>query len=296
MPAFEYVNPPFRLSRRAIETMLARIDAGACDVIGMGSMAVCGMSAPVTVAGAAVTTVAEILAGLTFFRLLRPRIGLRAAACAGAVDLRNGRVAYSAMRAHLVNLAAAEIINQGIGGNCGCMSWYRDANEPGMQALYEFGMVQAFFSGLLRLCRPEIGGLANGGIFSPDQAMLDIEACREYDEMHHGFCCDEHEVGMAEILAAGFDNTHHLTSDHTVQRLEDAVSFSAFFPRGVAAAAGHNPGRTQTAELLERARAATEEAVEAGSRVEPDHELSDELYQVVDEAARELGLDAPERM
>ena len=33
-----------------------------------------------------------------------------------------------------------------VGADSPCLTWYRDANEPGMQALYEFGMAQAFFS------------------------------------------------------------------------------------------------------------------------------------------------------
>ena len=80
---YEYVNPPFRMSRRAIETMPARVDLGVCTTMD-GPMPVAGMSAPVTVAGAAVTAVAEVLAGLTFFRLLRPGYGLRPNTCVGA--------------------------------------------------------------------------------------------------------------------------------------------------------------------------------------------------------------------
>ena len=51
-------SPPFP-GETAVETMLARVDTGACDVMGLGSMTVSGMSAPVTIPGVAVQMMAE---------------------------------------------------------------------------------------------------------------------------------------------------------------------------------------------------------------------------------------------
>ena len=74
MQEWEFIIPPMKLAVRSIETMLSRIDLGLCSAVGIGSMAVRGMTAPVTVAGTAITGLAEILAGLTFFRILRPKV------------------------------------------------------------------------------------------------------------------------------------------------------------------------------------------------------------------------------
>lgn len=224
MPCFEFVNPPFRLSSRAIATMLARVDLGMCDTMGIGPMSVAGMSAPVSVAGTAITALAEILAALTFFRMLRPGFGLQAVACVGSLDLRTGRVSYFGMHGHLCNLATWELLVRGIGADSACLTWYRDANEPGMQALYEFGMAQALFSSVLDRSAPEVGGLANGNIFCPEQAVMDMAAIKEFNQLAHGFEVDGEAVEVEEILAARFDNTHHMSSEHTLAHMADGVA------------------------------------------------------------------------
>ena len=294
MQHYEFVNPPFRMGFRAIATMLARVDLGACDTMGIGPMSVAGMSAPVTVAGTAVTALAEILAALTFFRMLRPGFGLEAVAGVGSLDLRTGRVSYFGMHGHLCNLAAWELLGHGLGVDAGCLTWYRDANEPGLQALYEFGMSQALFSSVLERCQPEIGGLANGNIFSPEQAALDMAAVREFDELAQGFDADPGTVGLESILDGGFDNTHHMTSEHTLAHMTDGVPFGDGFFRGLAGGARHDRHHTQTDELMEQAAASVRTAVAAGRETEPDEELGNELYALVEEAAAELHITPPQ--
>lgn len=293
MQEWEYVNPPFRMGRRSIATMLARVDSGACRAMGVGPMSVAGMSAPVTVAGLAVTALAEILAGLTFFRILRPGYGLKAGTCTGALDLRTARVSYFGMHTHLCNLATWELLVRGIGVDSFCLTWYRDANEPGMQALYEFGMAQAFFSSVLVRCTPEVGGLASGNIFSPHQAVLDMEAYKEFNELLYGFEVSEAALGIEEIVNAGFEQGVHMATEHTLSYMKDGIPFSDFLYRGLSAGAQHDAGHTQTDQLMKRAAESVEAAKAKGRKSDPDLELSGELYEMVKEAAAELGLEAP---
>lgn len=293
MQEWEYVNPPFRMGARGIATMLERVDSGACSVMGIGPMSVAGMSAPVTVAGTAVTALAEILAGLTLFRILRPGYGLRANVCVGSLDLRTARVSYFGMHTHLCNIAAWELLVRGIGVDSPCLTWYRDANEPGMQALYEFGMAQAFHSSTLNRANPEIGGLASGNIFSPHQAVLDIEVVKEFNELVHGFEVSDEALGTGEIIGARFEQGVHMSTEHTISYMPDGVPFSDFYYRGLSAGAQHDKNHTQTDELMERAEAEVGKAIEKGRQTEPDTELGNELYEYVKEAAAELGIEAP---
>ena len=293
MQPFEYINPPFRISSRSIRTMLARIDLGVCGVMGIGPMTVGGMSEPVTVAGAAVVALAEVLAGLTFFRIIRPGYGLRATMCTGALDMRTARVSYFGMHVHLQNLAGWELLVRGIGADASCLTWYRDANEPGMQAMYEFGTAQAFFSSMLNPCTPEIGGLCNGNVFSPHQAVLDIAMIKEFNELTAGFEVSEDALGLDEVVGARFDQGVHMGSEHTLKYMKDGVPFSDFLFRGLPAGAQHDRSKTQTDELMEKAAESVRASVEEGAQIEPDHELADELYEHVREAASELGVDAP---
>jgi len=293
MAPHEYINPPFRISSRAIRTMLARVDLGVCDVMGIGPMTVGGMSAPVTVAGAAVVALAEVLAGLTFFRIMRPGYGLRATMCTGALDLRTARVSYFGMHAHLQNLAGYELLVRGVGVDTSCLTWYRDANEPGMQAMYEFGMAQALFSSVLNRCNPEIGGLCNGNIFSPHQAVLDVAMVKELDELTAGFEVSDEALDLDEVVNARFHQGVHMGSEHTLGHMSDGIPFSDFLFRGLPAGAQHDGRKTQTDELMEKAAESVRASTEEGAQVEPDHELADELYGHVKEAAAELGVEAP---
>jgi hypothetical protein len=293
MLEYEYVNPPFRMGLRSIATMLARVDTGACTAMGIGPMSVGGMSAPVTVAGLAVTALAEILAGLTFFRILRPGVGLRANVCTGSLDLRTARVSYFGMHTHLGNLATWELLVRGIGVDSPCLTWYRDANEPGLQALYEFGMAQAFFSSVLNRCSPEIGGLGNGNIFSPHQAMLDMAAAKEFNELAAGFTVSDEALGVEEIIRARFEQGVHMSSEHTLRHMQAGVPFSGFLFRGMSSGAQHDKQHTQTDELMEHAAAGVSAARAKGCQAEPDIGLSRELYGFVKEAAAELGVEAP---
>jgi len=256
-------------------------------------MTVGGMSAPVTVAGAAVVSVAEILAGLTFFRIMRPGYGLRATMCTGALDLRTARVSYFGMHAHLQNLAGWELLVRGLGVDTSCLTWYRDANEPGLQAMYEFGMAQAFFSSVLNRCNPEIGGLCNGNIFSPHQAVLDMAMVTELNELTAGFEVSDEALGLDEVVNARFTQGVHMGTEHTLAHMRDEVPFSDFLFRGLPAGAQHDRGKTQTDELMEKAGESVRAATETGAQVEPDHELAEELYEHVKEAAAELGVEAP---
>ena len=290
---WEYINPPFRLGLRGLETMLARVDTGACKVMGIGPMSVSGMSSPVTIAGHAVTALAEILAGLTFLRILRPGYGLKAVVCTGSLDLRTARVSYFGMHTHLGNLAAWELITRGLGVDAGTLTWYRDANEPGMQALYEFGMSQAFFSSVLNRSHPEIGGLCSGNMFSPEQAVLDLELVREFNELTSGFEVSEEALGLEEIVRARFEQGFHMSSEHTIRHMKDGIPYSGFLYRGLSAGSQHDKTRNQTAELMERAAESVRKDTEKGRAAEPDDKLAGELYEIVKEAAAEIGVAAP---
>jgi len=290
---YEYVNPPFRLGGRGIRTMMARVDTGICDKMGLGPMSVSGMSAPVTAVGTAVTAVAEVLAALNALHIMRPEPGLTTNACTGELDVATARVKYFAFRTHKQNIAAAEIFRRGVGCECNYLTWYRDANEPGLQACYEYGYAQALFSSLKSRTYPEIGGLSCGNMFSPEQAVMDIEIIKEFEDLLSGFDASDEAVAEQEIIAAGFEQGHHMTSDHTLAHMREHIALSDFFLRGYPAGAEHDRNHTQTRRLMERAREKSVAAYEKGEAADTDDALGDELWEVVVEAASKIGADLP---
>ena len=293
MQEWEYVNAPMKMGFRAIETVLLRFDLGICKSVGVGSMAIKGMTAPVAIAGLAVMAVAESLAGLTLLRVLRPGIGLRGGAATGTLDLRTGRVSYFGMQCHLQNIAAWELFVRGLGVDATCFGFYREANEPGMQATYEFGMAQAFFSGLVEPVHAEIGGLGNGSVFSPEQAVLDMELAKEFNELADGFEVSEEAIGLDDIVGYRFESAAHMASERTLAHMLDGVPFSSFLFRGLTGPMQHEKGNTQTDQLMAKAAKAVKTDREKGRKAGPDAEIANELYELVEQAAGELGIEAP---
>ena len=293
MQAWEFVNPPFRLGGRAIRAMLARIDLGACDTMGIGPMTVSGMSSPVTVAGAAVTAVAEALCALNALHLMRPHAKLGVTGTTGELDLATARVNYYSFRSHKQNIAIPELVRKGIGAQATSYTCLREANEPGLQACYEFGYAQAFWSALNYRVTPEIGGLSNANMWSPEQAIMDIEIIKEFEELTSGFDASDEAVAVDEIIAAGFEQGHHMASEHTLKHMREHIAESDFFLRGYPAGAEHDGHHKQTQRLMELAREKSLGAYERGRETDTDDALGDELWACVEEAAAEMQIDAP---
>ena len=295
MPEFEYINPPFRMAKRAIETMLERVDSGACKAIGIGTMTVAGITSAVSVASQAVTAVAEILTGLAFFNILRPGLGLNTQLTTGAINMRDASVNFCSSRVHLGNLAAWELVVRGLGVNACVQASYRDANEPGLQASYEFGSNTAFFSSVLHPAWPEIGGLSCGNIFSPHQATIDMEILKEFNELCYGFdvSLDDKELGLQDVIDFRFSQEFYMTSEHTLGHVQECVPFSNFFMRGLTACARHDRNHNQTRELMDKAAQTVDACIEKGKQALADDYLGSELYGFVNAAAKELGIEAP---
>ena len=100
-------------------------------------------------------------------------------------------------------------------------------------------------------------------------------------------------VGVDEIIAARFDATSHMISEHTLKHMQAGAPFSDFLFRGLSAGAQHDKNNTQTDELMQKAVDAYDKALEKGKQTAPDNELGNELYEFVKRAAEELKIKAP---
>jgi len=78
-----------------------------------------------------------------------------------------------------------------------------------------------------------------------------------------------------------------------MRHMIEGVPFSGYFFKGLPAGARHDKKHTQTQELMEQAVESVNASIAKGKDIEPDEELGCELYELVKEAAAELGIDAP---
>ncbi len=289
---YEWVNAPLTLGERAIKVILARADAGV-DKIGMGSMPMAGATTPVTAVGYAVMGTAEILGALAVVRRLRPQVGLQGAISGGVVDMATGYVSYQSPRAAIMDYLVQDVFQGVWDAHVGYYRGYRDANEPGMQACYEWALLNAFHRCIDGSMSSEIGGLSNGNLFSPEQAVLDMEMEAELNEMMSGFEFSEEAMGLDVITEARHSSKAYMEHPHTLKHFREVLPFSNWWLRGLPTGAEHDPNRSQTQQLLDKAHRICVEARQRGEEVETDQDLADQVWDVVKDMAAELDVRAP---
>ena len=214
--------------------------------------------------------------------------------CGGVVDMSTGNVSYQSPRATIMDYLVVDVFRGVWGAHVSHARGYREANEPGMQACYEWALLNAFHRCVDGPMGSEIGGLANGNLFSPEQAVLDMEMEAEFSQMLSGFEFSEEALGLDLILEARHEAKAYLTHPHTLNHFREVLPFSDYWLRGLPAAAQHEPDRSQTQRLLEQAHEVCVEARKRGEEVETNQELADEAWAVVRDMAAELGVRAPD--
>ncbi len=288
----EFVNPPLTMGDRAIRTMLARAEAG-MEVLGMGAMTTAGMGAPVTRPGFAAMATAEVLGALCVVRRLCPQVALMGSLTGGALDMRTGRVSYQCPWTVLAHYMAVDVFKHVFGARLWYYWGYRDANEPGMQACYEWAQLNLFHRCVDGRGASEIGGLADGNLFSPEQVVLDIAMEGEANQLLSDFEFNREAMGLDMMLEAGHNAEAYLTHQHTLDHFREMLPSSEYWLRGLPAASQHDPHRSQTQRLLDEAHDLCVEARKRGEEVETDQDLADEAWAVVRDMAEELGVSAP---
>ena len=289
----EFVNPPLTFSDRAIRGAMARADAG-LEPVCIGVMTIAGVSAPLTAPGFATMATAEALGALCIVRRLRPQVGLMAALTGGVQDMRTGRVSYQCPWAVAAHYLVVDVFRHVFDARLHYYWGYRDANEPGMQACYEWGMLNMFHHSFSGPGATEVGGLANGNMFSPEQAVMDIAMEEDAGQILGGFEFNHDAIGLDLMLEAGHDVEAYLTHPHTLAHCRQVPPFSDFWLRGAPAASEHSPGRSQTRRLMDEAHEICLDARKRGEEAQPDRLLADEAWSIVREMAEELGVRAPE--
>ena len=279
----EYVRPGFAFETVAIKRLRARVDQGFAR-LGIGTMAIAGYSAPVTMAGLVAAAAAEILAAVTLVRMLFPHVTLYTCSATGCMDMATGNVTFSSPRTLVQQLAMTELFRRAFDANMDVLTCYRDANEPGMQACYEFSLIHGFWRAAQRPAGFTCGHLGNGNVFSPTQVPLDIAMARDMDDITRPFEVTEETLGLEAATAATAG--HLMDHPFTLEHFREELPLSALWPRGLTAGAGH--AQFQTDRLLAEADASVLKAFErCAFAAEPDFER--ELQALLDRAADKIG-------
>lgn len=200
------INPahPFRFDKDTANKFVRRVKSGFPS--GLNSMAIAGVTTPVTIAGYIVVASAEIIATWIAARALNPKVPLTGAIWGGTIDMRTGQVSYSAFDAMLRAFTVVEFLRRccrvtiKVGGGEYC-----DARKVGLYAALEKAykaMMIAAFTG----CHPPLGeGMIEcGKTLSPVQLLLERELGVGLKHFGKSIEVTPETINLDEIIEVGF--------------------------------------------------------------------------------------------
>jgi trimethylamine--corrinoid protein Co-methyltransferase len=218
-----------------------KIDARSCEVlqealayefpVNFAPMPILGGTAPVTPAGAAVIATAEILGGLTACTLLAPEVYYFATAISGEMDMRTTQICYATPAAILTDVILHQLFRVRYGLVLNVEPAYIEAKVPGLQAAWMKAFRQMAFGCTVSHPLP-LGLLDNGAVFSPTQAMLDLDLNRAMYGFSQGAVIDNETLCLDLIQELEFcEQSSYLQTDHTAQHFRDHLWDAQYFDR-----------------------------------------------------------------
>jgi len=274
-----------------------KIEARSCEVlqealkykfpVNFAPMPILGGTTPVTPTGSAIIATAEILGGITACSLIAPDVFYFATAISGAMDMRTTQVCYATPAAILTDAMLHQLFRRRYGLVLNVEPAYVEARVPGIQAAWMKCFRQMAFGCTASHSFP-LGLLDNGAVFSPTQAMLDLDANRAMHLFARGVEIAEETLGLDLIQAMEFcEGTSYLTTEHTARHFRSVLWDSAYFDRTYRRDGPiHAP--EEDGKLLRKADAAWREIVAAQRDPDIAPDFLAELDRIVAAARQEL--------
>jgi trimethylamine--corrinoid protein Co-methyltransferase len=274
-----------------------KIESRSCEVlqeaikhkfpVNFAPMTILGGTAPVTPAGSAVVATAEILGGITACSLIDPDVFYFATSISGEMDMHTTQVCYATPAAILTDVLLHQLFRYRYGLVLNVEPGYIEAKLPGIQAAWMKCFRQMAFGSTVSHPLP-LGLLDNGAVFSPAQAMLDLDANRAMYMFSKGAVINDETLGVDLINTMEFaETTSYLDTDHTVEHFKDVLWDAKFFDRTYRHDPVLRPGEVNE-KLLCKADAAWREIVAAQSDPEMLPDFLMEVDRIADAARKEL--------
>jgi len=215
-----YFTSPLILSERCAKCLKEKIKYKIPAII--GTMPLAGGNAPVTIAGSSVIGAAEVLGGWVVAKAIDPEIPVGGFVCSGLIDMATASMTSSSPETILQDIALYHLFDQFYGGEMKMVGIsFVTAKLPGAQAVFEktFKTLTAAINTAQDPFNELIGILDTGNMFSPVQAMIDLE----FGEAMWRFAKGEIEVsdesiGLETIKDVGIDKGRtYLNTNHTLK-------------------------------------------------------------------------------
>ena len=274
---------PLRFDKDVADKLVQRVRSG--EPTGLTSMAIAGVSAPVTVAGFVVVAAAEFIATWIAARTINPAVPLGGSMWGGAVDMRTGAVSYCSPDAMVRAFATVEFLEHWCGTRVAVGGGeYCDAREPGWYATLEKAykaMTIAAFTGQYPMLGQ--GMLECGKTISAAQLLIERDWAAGTNLLGAPIEVTPETIALDAILEVGIGLEHnHLETEHTLRHFRRTLWAPALFDRS-----GWN-GPASDEALLSRARARVEELLASYRKPDVDPDVLAHMRQVVERARGEL--------
>jgi len=227
------ITSPLIFGERAARLLLEGKQYGFSH--GVYTMPIAGANAPVTVEGCAVQGAAEILGIMTCVAACDPeKLAGGPLMLSGTMDMRTGKALFSSPGAIRQNVLVSEMFRRVHGLVVSSnYPWYSDAVEPGLQCAMERQAKQVFYAAHCGHTLFHVGDLDGASVFSPEQAVIDLDVSRGVWEMLKPLRFDAETLAVAEIERTGAEHGKtHLDSDFTLARYRDCLWSPRVLPRG----------------------------------------------------------------
>jgi trimethylamine--corrinoid protein Co-methyltransferase len=228
--ACDFFISPLIFDRKQAEVFLEKRRFGL--PVMPGTMAISGMSAPVTLAGTATVAVAELLAGWSFGYAVSPELAAGGIVSTGSIDMRTMAACFGSPEAIVQDAAVVQLCRRLHGMTVHAATGYVDCKRPGIEAAFQKMLPMAAVPlGIGRY--PGADGLLSAGQdYSPVQHMLDIEIAKAVERFWGHFEVDEETLPVElieQVIASG--KTDFLTTDHTLKRYRTEQWYPKWFDR-----------------------------------------------------------------
>ncbi|MGQ9682426.1 MAG: trimethylamine methyltransferase family protein [Anaerolineae bacterium] len=241
---------PLILDDKAGEVLLLLAQRGLPTTI--IPMPLTGGSCPMTLAANVALCNAEVLGVATAVRAACETAWVAGGVISGVLDMSSGTASFAAPEAILQDLGIAELHERRYGFDFAIGTGYTDAKYPGTQSVME---KLAKYWATYRSGRVNYPvGLVNGGkAFSPEQALLDLEAAQWIHQFGKGIDVNEDTLCLDLIRQQGIGGSF-LGEEHTVLNMRRAVWYPALMDRTLSAGLDKDRERDMIARAHERSQ------------------------------------------
>jgi len=281
------LTSPLTLGERSAQIVEILMDLG-YDTFGFSSMPIAGGNAPVTTAGCIVMCIAELLGARLVARSINRKANGVGMLISGTMDMTHGKASFCSPQAVIQDIVTWRVFKRlyGIEISLDRCASYINAKLPGLQCAYERTFKQTMLASATGRLGMHLGSLDGAAIFSPEQAMLDLDLCRGLWEFYRGIRINDDTLALDEIDAVGIgEGKTYMDTDHTFAHFRDAL----WMPKLLDVSMWHD-GREVDRErqMLEKANRQWREYLAAYEPPDVNQDLIAEVHEVVERAKKEI--------